>query len=166
MEKKIKPEVQPESQILYRKCGAFVTLHKAGHLRGCIGYVAPIYPLYEAVIECSVAAATQDPRFSPVSLEEVPQIDIEISALSPMEDVEDVKSIEVGVHGLVISQHGRRGLLLPQVAVEYEWDRERFLRETCRKAGLPVDAWQQGAKIEKFSASVFGELERQRRASQ
>ncbi len=143
-----------------------MTLHKAGHLRGCIGYVAPIYPLYEAVIECSVAAATQDPRFSPVSLEELPLIDIEMSVLSPMEEVEDVNSIEVGVHGLVVSQHGRRGLLLPQVAVEYEWDRERFLRETCHKAGLPADAWQQGAKIEKFSALVFGELERQKRISQ
>jgi uncharacterized protein (TIGR00296 family) len=123
--------------------------------------VAPINPLYAAVIECSMAAATQDPRFPPVTLEELSQIDIEISVLSPMEEVEDIHSIEVGVHGLVISHHGKRGLLLPQVAVEYEWDRERLLRETCRKAGLPVDAWQQGAKIEKFSASVFGELEQQ-----
>jgi AmmeMemoRadiSam system protein A len=161
LEKKTKPKAQPESQILHRKWGAFVTLHKAGQLRGCIGYVAPIYPLYEAVIECTVAAATQDPRFPPVTLEELPQIDVEISALSPMEEVENISTIEVGVHGLVISQHGRRGLLLPQVAVEYGWDCERFVRETCRKAGLSPDAWQQGAKIEKFSAMVFGELERQ-----
>lgn len=139
--------------------GAFVTLRKATRLRGCIGYVAPLYPLYRTVLECSIAAATQDPRFSPMVLEELPESKIEISVLSPVEPVQNVEEIQVGTHGLAISHKGRRGLLLPQVPVEYGWDRERFLEETCRKAGLPVNAWKQGAAIERFTAFVFAERE-------
>jgi AmmeMemoRadiSam system protein A len=146
-------EVQPNR-------GAFVTLHKNARLRGCIGYVAPLYPLYRTVIECSIAAATEDPRFVPLTLEELPETDIEISVLSPIEEVKTIEDIQVGVHGLVIGHQGRRGLLLPQVPAEYGWDRKRFLEETCRKAGLPVNAWQRGAKIESFTAFVFGERER------
>jgi AmmeMemoRadiSam system protein A len=137
--------------------GAFVTLRKATRLRGCIGYVAPLYPLYRTVIECSISAATQDPRFPSMQLEELPEIGIEISVLSPVEEVKALEDIQVGIHGLSISQKGRRGLLLPQVPVEYGWDRERFLEETCRKAGLPADAWREGAKIESFTAFVFAE---------
>jgi AmmeMemoRadiSam system protein A len=127
-------------------------------LRGCIGYVIALLPLWQTVMECSIAAATQDPRFVPVQVKELQAIDIEISVLSPLEKVADPETIQVGSHGLVISQHGRRGLLLPQVAVEYRMDRERFLQETCRKAGLPADAWKKGAEIECFTAFVFGEL--------
>jgi AmmeMemoRadiSam system protein A len=112
------------------------------------------------VVDCSVSAATEDPRFAPVQLEDLPSLDIEISVLSPLEIVKEVGTIEVGTHGLVVSQHGRRGLLLPQVAVQYNWDQEQFLRETCRKAGLATDAWQKGAQIESFAAFVFGEIDR------
>ena len=139
--------------------GAFVTLHKSARLRGCIGYVAPLYPLYKTVIECSISAATQDPRFPSVQIDELPEIEIEISVLSPVEEVKILEDIKVGTHGLAISQKGKRGLLLPQVPVEYGWDRERFLEETCRKAGLPANAWREGAKIEYFTAVVFAEKE-------
>jgi AmmeMemoRadiSam system protein A len=110
-------------------------------------------------MECSIAAATQDPRFEPLGELELPEIRIEISVLSPVEEVRNIQEIEVGVHGLIISQKGRRGLLLPQVPVEYGWDRDSFLAETCRKAGLSADAWQKGARIEVFTAFVFGEQE-------
>lgn len=156
------PKPSVTSEELRQKRGAFVTLHERGQLRGCIGYVMALYPLYETVIECSVAAATQDPRFMPVELEELAAIDIEISVLSPLEKVTDPETIQAGLHGLVISQHGCRGLLLPQVAVEYRMDRKRFLQETCRKAGLPPDAWEKGAEIECFTAFVFGELQGRR----
>jgi AmmeMemoRadiSam system protein A len=111
-------------------------------------------------MECSIAAATEDPRFIPLTMEELPETDIEISVLSPIEEVKTIEDIQVGIHGLVIGHKGRRGLLLPQVPVEYGWDRKRFLEETCRKAGLPANAWQKGAKIESFTAFVFGEEER------
>ena len=148
----------PPEEVLPKR-GAFVTLRKATRLRGCIGYVAPLYPLYRAVMECSIAAATQDPRFTPMILEELSETEIEISVLSPVETVKDLEDIQVGTHGLAISQKGRRGLLLPQVPVEYGWSRERFLEETCRKAGLSANAWQQGATIERFTAFVFAEGE-------
>jgi AmmeMemoRadiSam system protein A len=128
-------------------------------LRGCIGYVFPLHPLTQTIIECSIAAATEDPRFEPVTLPELKEIDLEISVLTPLEEITDLESIVVGRDGLLVSQHGYRGLLLPQVATQYGWDRERFLGETCRKAGLPADAWKKGARIEKFSAQVFGEQE-------
>lgn len=140
-----------------------MTLHCRGRLHGCIGYIFPLYPLVQTIIDCSISAATEDPRFEPVTLRELKDIDIEISVLTPLEEVTDLESILVGRDGLVISQHGFRGLLLPQVATQYGWDRERFLAETCRKAGLPTDAWKKGARIEKFSAQVFGELEMEQR---
>lgn len=152
---RVTPQPPPEEVVPNR--GAFVTLRKAARLRGCIGYVTPLYPLYRTVIECSISAATQDPRFPPVQMEELPEVKIEISVLSPLEEVKVTEDIQVGTHGLAISQKGRRGLLLPQVPVEYGWDRERFLEETCRKAGLPAHAWRQGAKIESFTAFVFAE---------
>ncbi|HVN79058.1 MAG TPA: AmmeMemoRadiSam system protein A [Terriglobia bacterium] len=154
---KLALESPPEEVVPNR--GAFVTLRKATRLRGCIGYVAPLYPLFRTVIECSISAATQDPRFPPMQLEELPEIEIEISVLSPVEEVKALEDIQVGTHGLAISQKGRRGLLLPQVPVEYGWDRERFLEETCRKAGLPAHAWREGARIEYFTAFVFAEKE-------
>lgn len=154
-----KPHVAPDQEELLEKRGAFVTLRSQGHLRGCIGYAIPILPLYKAVIDCSVAAATEDPRFSPLQLNEVAETKIGISVLSPLRLVTDILTIEVGTHGLVISHRGRRGLLLPQVPMDCGWDRERFLHETCRKAGLPFDEWKKGARIECFSTFFFEEAQ-------
>lgn len=139
------------------KRGAFVTLHKKGALRGCIGYIEAIEPLVEAVREMAYAAAFRDPRFSPLTADEFDEIDIEISVLSPIFTIENPQDVVVGTHGLIVSYGGRRGLLLPQVPVEQGWDRGTFLQHTCLKAGLPPDALEQGAKLEGFTATVFGE---------
>lgn len=136
--------------------GAFTTLHSGGKLRGCIGYVMATAPLYQTVIETAASAAFEDPRFLPVRDTETPFLQIEISVLSPMFPIR-AEDVEVGKHGLLISHHGYRGLLLPQVPIEWAWDRERFLSETCRKAGLPPESWKYGATIEAFTAEVFGE---------
>jgi len=154
------PSFSPSSPALLERKGAFVTLKKAGFLRGCIGMIEATKPLYQTVAEMAVAAAIEDPRFPPLTLDELPLITIEISVLSPLEEVEDVEEIEVGKHGLYIVRGFYRGLLLPQVATEYNWDRETFLQHTCLKAGLPTDCWQDPAtKIFKFSAEVFSEDE-------
>jgi AmmeMemoRadiSam system protein A len=138
--------------------GVFVTLKRHGELRGCIGYVEPRLPLAEAVQEVAQKAAFEDPRFLPLTMEEWPDVDIEISILSPLERVTDVQEIEVGKHGLVIDAGFTRGLLLPQVATEYHWDREQFLRHTAIKAGLPPDAWQKsGVRLYTFTTETFGE---------
>lgn len=136
--------------------GAFVTLRKAGRLRGCVGYVEPLKPLYQTVRECAVAAALRDLRFDPVSPQEVPALRLDISVLSPLFDISP-DQIEIGRHGLLVSRGFQRGVLLPQVALEWKWDATRFLEETCLKAGLPPDAWQHGARIQAFTAQVFGE---------
>src|ERR1700733_8162865 len=125
-------------------------------LRGCVGYVLPTCPVYRAVAETARAAAFDDNRFSPVTADEAPALAIEPSIPSPPRSVQ-ANEIEVGRHGLLISWHGCRGLLLPQVPVERSWDRTTFLEQTCRKAGLPLDAWQKGASIEAFTAEVFGD---------
>ena len=125
-------------------------------LRGCVGYVLPTCAVYRAVAETARAAAFDDNRFPPVTREEAPHLAIELSILSPPQPILP-EEIEIGRHGLLISWHGRRGLLLPQVPVEHAWDRTTFLEQTCRKAGLPPDAWQKGATIEGFTAEVFGE---------
>lgn len=135
---------------------AFTTLHLRGELRGCVGYAFPMYPLYRTVLETAVAAAFGDSRFWPVSEIEVPELKIEISVLSPLVEITP-DQVEVGKHGLIVTQGQRRGLLLPQVPVEHGWDGERFLCESCVKAGLPLDAWKRGAKLEAFTAEVFGE---------
>ncbi len=149
-------EVKEPEGALRENGGAFVTLRKAGRLRGCIGYVEPLKPLYQTVHECAVAAAVRDPRFPPVSPEELPNLRVEISVLSPLMDV-SVDQIEIGQHGLYISRGAHRGVLLPQVAVEWKWDRKRFLEETCLKAGLPADAWQRDAKVQAFTAQIISE---------
>jgi AmmeMemoRadiSam system protein A len=136
--------------------GAFTSIYLRGQLRGCVGYVLPSCPVYRAVGETARAAAFDDNRFPPVTREEVPRLAIELSILSPPQSIEP-EEIEIGRHGLLISGQGRRGLLLPQVPVERAWDRIIFLEQTCRKAGLPADAWQKGATIEAFTAEVFGE---------
>ncbi len=150
------PEDERPEGAVVQPCGAFVTLRRASDLRGCVGQVEPSRPLYTAVSQCAMAAALQDPRFDPVSPEEVPELNIEISVLSPPEDV-SAESVEVGRHGLLISRGERRGVLLPQVPLEWHWDRERFLAETCRKAGLPRDAWKRGARIRVFTTEIFAE---------
>lgn len=150
------PEADVCSGGLAEKRGAFVTLHKAGRLRGCIGYIESLKPLHQTVAECAMAAALRDPRFDPVEPEELPLLHLEISVLSPFEEISPEK-IEVGRHGLMVSRGWQRGLLLPQVATEWKWDRKRFLEETCLKAGLAPDAWKHGAKIQAFTAQVFGE---------
>lgn len=143
---------------LHEPCGAFVTLTQQQRLRGCIGYIISSKPLFETVMNCALSAATEDPRFTPMSLEELPQTHIEISVLSAFFEIKDINEIEPGKHGLMISRGGRRGLLLPQVATEYRLTREQFLDQTCLKAGLPPKAWQDaGARIEAFTAFVFGE---------
>lgn len=139
-------------------CGAFVTLHKHGELRGCIGNMVGSGPLVETVCEMAIAAATQDPRFPRVRPEELKDIDIEISVLSPMKRIKDVSEIEVGRHGILMRRGFNQGVLLPQVATEWGWDREEFLRHTCLKAGLPTQGWKDPETIiEIFSAEVFGE---------
>ncbi|MFL6244678.1 MAG: AmmeMemoRadiSam system protein A [Thermoanaerobaculia bacterium] len=144
---------------LQRPSGAFVTLNeRSGELRGCIGSIEPVAPLAQAVSSSAINAAFRDPRFYPVTKEELRTLHIEISVMSPIVPVNDVNEIEVGRDGLIISRGSRAGLLLPQVATEYGWDRDTFLRQTCIKAGLPPDCWRSpDCRIEKFSAEVFGE---------
>ena len=139
--------------------GAFVTLTRHGHLRGCIGQVRPADPLVRVVVRCAISAATEDPRFAPVSAEEVSQLEIELSLLSPPAPVR-FEDIEIGRHGLIATQQGKTGLLLPQVADEHNWPVERFLEETCLKAGLDAYAWKQPeTRIEAFTAEVFSDRE-------
>ncbi len=136
--------------------GAFVTLHLGGTLRGCVGFIQPTRGLYHTVIEAALSAAFHDPRFPPVSQEEAPGLEVEISVLSPLQPIAP-EEVVVGRHGLVVSRGSCRGLLLPQVAVEQEWDAATFLEQTCLKAGLPADAWKRGATLQAFIAEVFGE---------
>jgi len=137
---------------------AFVTLEKNGQLRGCIGHTSAVEELYKTVSGCAVQAAVRDPRFPPVKPDEMEQINIEISVLSPMQPVESLDEIEVGRDGLMIFKGRNSGLLLPQVAVDYNWSRTEFLEQTCRKAGLNKNAYlADDAVIYKFQAVIFGE---------
>lgn len=148
--------LEPPTPHLAEPRGAFTTLYLHGQLRGCVGYVLPVSPVYRAVLETARAAAFDDTRFDPVTREEEPDLRVELSVLSPPQAVSP-EDIEIGRHGLLITLNGHRGLLLPQVPVEHNWDRTTFLEQTCRKAGLPLDAWQAGAALEAFTAEVFGE---------
>lgn len=139
--------------------GVFVTLHARGRLRGCIGVVETLEPLGEAIARCAASSALNDPRFSPVRPDELQELQIEISLLSPIELILP-HNIEIGKHGLLISQGSKRGLLLPQVAVEHKLSREQFLEETCRKAGLHAKAWQDAeTQVFGFICEVFSEVE-------
>lgn len=150
------PKCETASQKLKQPSGVFVTVYKNGELRGCIGHVIARKPLVEAVSEMAEAAAFQDPRFTPVRRDELGDLKIEISVLTPLQKIQSPEEIEVGKHGLIIKQGGSMGLLLPQVATEYGWDRTAFLENTCRKAGLPRNAWKEkDAEIFVFSADVF-----------
>ena len=136
--------------------GAFTTLHLFGKLRGCIGYVLPVESLYQTIAETARAAAIDDPRFQPVTEDEAPHLNIDISVLSVPQPIK-AEEVQVGKHGLIVTAGARRGLLLPQVPLEWGWDRETFLAQTCIKAGLAPDAWQHGAEIQAFTAEVFAE---------
>ena len=144
--------------MLGRPGGAFVTLHKRGELRGCIGHIEPTEPIGRVVPRCAVAACSSDSRFPPVAAGELDVIDIEISLLGPLEAIAGPQEISVGRHGLVVERGWRRGLLLPQVAAEWGWDAETFLSHTCLKAGLAHDAWRKGAQVWRFEAEVFSEV--------
>lgn len=145
--------------LLRRPAGAFVTLKTHdGDLRGCIGSIQAVQPLFQAVASSAVSAAFRDPRFPPLGPGELDALNLEISVMGPIEVVGNIEEIVPGRDGLIISKGRSAGLLLPQVATEYGWDRETFLQHTCLKAGLPRDAWRSGdCRIEKFSAVVFGE---------
>ena len=149
--------VPDEVEILARPGAAFVTLHKRGALRGCIGHIESVQPLGQVVPRCAVSAATSDPRFPPLAPDELDAIEIEISLLGPLEPITGPQDILVGRHGLVVERGWQRGLLLPQVATEWQWNAQQFLAHTCEKAGLPPDAWQKDAKIWRFEAEVFSE---------
>lgn len=160
------PEAQPDSDWLSEPRGVFTTLylrndlrgHPDHQLRGCVGYALPVAPLFRAVTETARAAAFDDSRFSPVSWDEALALEISLSILSGLLPIHP-DEVRVGRHGLLISEGARHGLLLPQVPVENGWDRETFLEQTCRKAGLPQDAWRKTATIEAFSAEVFGDAD-------
>lgn len=150
------PEFKIDAPILKENRGAFVTIHKQGQLRGCIGYIEGHGPLHKTIEEMAEAAAFRDPRFMPVSEKELPDLAIEISVLTPLKRITDVKEIEVGEHGIYIKKGWYSGLLLPQVATEYGWDRQTFLEHTCLKAGLPNNAWKdKDTEIYIFSADIF-----------
>jgi AmmeMemoRadiSam system protein A len=148
--------LDPPTAHLAEPRGVFTSLYLRSELRGCVGYVLPIGSLYRAVAETARAAAFEDTRFNPVTRDEAPHLEIELSILS-VPQVISADAVEIGRHGLLISMGAHRGLLLPQVPVEHHWDRITFLEQTCRKAGLPRDAWLKGAMIEAFTAEVFGE---------
>jgi AmmeMemoRadiSam system protein A len=148
--------LNPPTPHLSEPRGVFTSLYLHGELRGCVGYVLPVSPVYRAVADTARAAAFEDMRFHPVTLPEARDLEIELSILSPPQPISP-EAVEIGRHGLLITMVGHRGLLLPQVPTEHNWDRTTFLDQTCRKAGLPPNAWQHGATIEAFTAEIFGE---------
>jgi len=150
------PEFKVDAPILKESRGAFVTINKKGQLRGCIGHIEGHGPVYKTVEQMAEAAAFQDPRFMPVIERELPDLEIEISVLTPLKKITDINEIEVGKHGIYIKKGWYSGLLLPQVATEYGWDRNVFLEHTCQKAGLPLNAWKdKNTEIYIFSADIF-----------
>jgi len=153
-ERKVVDFETTDSNLLAER-GAFVTLTKGGRLRGCIGFIEPVYPLHLAVLRAAIYAATEDTRFNPVTADELKDLSYEISVLTPMTKIDNPRLVQVGKHGLVIARGNQRGLLLPQVAVENNWSREEFLAQGCLKAGLEADAWKKGAEISVFEAIVF-----------
>jgi len=163
LNQRLLPELSayPATPNLQKECGVFVTLKnkKNKELRGCIGYLAGVKPLREAVRDCTVESATRDQRFPPMQPGEDQTVSIEISVLTPPQKIDSIKQIEIGKHGLIISKGLRRGVLLPQVPVEWGWNREDFLKAICQKAGLSEDAWKQGADLYIFTAQVFKEPE-------
>lgn len=148
----------PTSPALNKEAGAFVTLSKDGSLRGCIGRISAGGPLVETIHEMAMAAAFEDPRFSPLSAEELSEVEIEITILTPLVKLASVEAIEIGRHGLYLVKGWHSGLLLPQVPTEYGWDRATFLEQLCYKAGLPQGAWREpDAELFCFEGAVFNE---------
>ncbi len=155
---KKQPEVKITGERLKENCGAFVTIKEHGQLRGCIGYIIAVKPLYETVKDVAASAAINDYRFRPVSGDELDKLKLEISVLTPLKRIKEIDEIELGRDGLYMKRGVNSGLLLPQVATEYGWDRKAFLEQTCRKAGLAIDAWKdKSTEIYIFSAEVFDE---------
>jgi MEMO1 family protein len=156
-----KMDLETQDNALKQELGAFVTLHKSGQLRGCIGNMQATGPLYLTIRDMAIAAAVEDPRFSPLRTDELSGIDIEISVLSPMRKIADPEEIEMGKHGVMVRMGWHSGVYLPQVAAETGWDREEFMNSLCaHKAGIPRDAWKTGdADIYVYTAEVFGEKE-------
>jgi AmmeMemoRadiSam system protein A len=154
---RVEPPLVEPAVVLTIPGAAFVTIHNRADLRGCIGHLETDQPLGQLIARCAIAAATSDPRFPPIAAAELPDILIELSLLGPLEPIGDPEEVEIGRHGLVVEMGWHRGLLLPQVATEWNWDAETFLAQTCHKAGLPRDAWKYGAKVFRFEAEVFGE---------
>jgi AmmeMemoRadiSam system protein A len=151
------PAVVTASKGLNLESGCFVTIKQHDQLRGCIGNFISEQPLYRLVQEMAVSAATRDPRFYPMKQVDLEAFELEISVLSPLVQISSVDEIQVGTHGIYLIKNSSRGVLLPQVASEYGWDRDTFLKHTCLKAGLPENAWQKDCEIYIFSALVFGE---------
>jgi AmmeMemoRadiSam system protein A len=152
-----KLRIKVEDPVLREQRGAFVTIKVNGELRGCIGYPLPIKPLYQTIIDMAIAAATEDFRFRSLGLGELESAEFEISVLSLPVEVKNPGEVEVGKHGIIISKGFNKGLLLPQVPREYDWDLETYLCHGCLKAGLDKDEWKKGAQIEVFTAQVFSE---------
>lgn len=151
------PGAIPKTGIFEHQCGVFVTLHVAKRLRGCIGVIETKDPLGESIVRCAGSAALMDPRFGALQPDEIDNLEIEVSLLSPVQPIKP-EEVEIGKHGLVVEQGFHRGLLLPQVAVEHHLDREQFLRETCHKAGLPAEAWKSPeTRIYGFTCDIVGE---------
>ncbi len=158
-ELEVLPSPQKDFPHLYEKRGVFVTLYLKGSLRGCIGTIFPEKPLYEEIKEVALSSAFRDPRFPPLQERELEEIEIEISLLSPLQKAK-LEEIEVGKHGIYIKKGYKRGLLLPQVATEHNWDKETFLRHTCLKAGLPSDGYlDPEVEIYVFTAEICKESE-------
>ena len=153
------PAVPESTPALAETRGAFVTLHSGGRLRGCIGYIEGVRPLVEAVVDNALSAAFRDPRFEPVTAREVAGLDIEISALTPLRAVGSWRDILIPRHGVVLTRGPRKAVFLPQVAAEEGWDRDTMLSHLAAKAGLPPDAWREGATFQVFEAEVFSEKE-------
>lgn len=152
------PPGKPHRDSLTAEAAAFVSLHQEGKLRGCIGMQQEIKPVYRVIQEMAIAAATRDPRFPPITEEELEDVEIEISVLGANEPVRAAGDVQIGEHGLAIECDGKRGLLLPQVAKEAGWSAEEFLRQVCLKAGLPDSAWTRAdAKVERFTAQIFSD---------
>jgi AmmeMemoRadiSam system protein A len=150
--------LEPFAGHLAEKRGAFCTLYLDGQLRGCVGYIFPLTPLLQTVAETARGAAFDDPRFTSVTSAENSRLQVCLSVLSPLTPI-DPDQVEVGTHGLLVSQSGKRGVLLPQVPFEQRWDRVTFLEQTCMKAGLAPRAWEHGATVESFTAESFGDNE-------
>ena len=160
LEARVKRAPPPIADCLGRlavRHAAFVSIHCRGDLRGCLGHLALDTPLGQTIVHLAGVVADSDPRFPAVSLNELPDLQVEISVLTPPREIAAVREIEVGRHGLIVEEGRRQGLLLPQVAVEHRWNSETFLEHTCIKAGLSRDAWQHGARVLVFEAQVFGE---------